>query len=79
MSHAEPNAITVELFVCERCAVWRKQSEVTFDRDGALKHITECHPLKLIEVVKAFDTYPMFVSHFIEECLSDFDRHKGGE
>lgn len=75
---ATPDATTVELYICERCAVWRPQSEVTFDREGALEHALACHPLKLAEVIKAYDTHPFFVAHFIEEVFSDEARFKGG-
>lgn len=79
MNQATSEAMTVELFVCERCAVWREPSSVTFDADGALKHASECHPLKLIETVKAYDTHPFILSQFIEEVFSDEARFKGGE
>lgn len=68
--------MTPELFVCERCAVWRPRAEVTFDRDGALLHASECHPLRLIDAIKAHDTHPFLVAHLIEDVFDDDARPK---
>lgn len=37
---------------------------------------SECHPLKLIDAIKAHDTHPFFVAHFIEDVFDDDARPK---
>lgn len=71
---AGPDEVTVELYVCARCAVFKPSAEVTFTRRDAVMHLITMHPHKLADHLAGNPLMTLEIA-FI---LDDGDRFKGG-